>query len=115
MDKRTEERILDAKTRARPGSIDKIVIVDTFFTELKGDEGWKKFNYSGAFSLAKETVKDNCPRISCAEVSEQMFIDRYERPGHPVVITDSQLEWQATYKWTVDVIIIYENYYIYMF
>ena len=31
------------------------------------------------------------------------FIERYERRACPVVITDAQLHWQATHKWSVEV------------
>lgn len=36
-------------------------------------------------------------------MDEQSFIERYESPAIPVVITDSQLEWQASKKWTIEV------------
>jgi histone arginine demethylase JMJD6 len=88
MDKRAQDKIQDAKARGRP--------------ELNGDEGWRRFKYSETFSLAKELVMDSCPRISYVDVTEKMFVERYERAGQPVVITDSQLDWQATEKWTPD-------------
>ena len=37
------------------------------------------------------------------QVSEKQFINRYEEPGIPVVITCSQLDWQANKKWTMEV------------
>ena len=73
------------------------------FTELKGEEGWCQFNYAKTFSLATSTVKDNCPRISYLEVGEKTFVEHYESPGQPVVIVDSQLDWQASQKWTLEV------------
>ena len=48
-------------------------------------------------------MRDTCQRISVAEVSETVFIERYEKPGHPVVIVDAQQDWQATKKWTIEV------------
>ncbi|XP_003382573.1 PREDICTED: bifunctional arginine demethylase and lysyl-hydroxylase JMJD6-like [Amphimedon queenslandica] len=87
-DKRASERINDAKTRGRP--------------ELKGDSGWKQFNYSKTFSLAKETVKDSCPRINYTEVDQQTFAERYERSSQPVVIVDGQRNWAAGDKWTLE-------------
>lgn len=71
--------------------------------ELKGDEGWSQFKYSRSFSLSKDSVRDNCPRISNSEVDHKMFVDRYEQPGQPVVITDSQVDWLAVNKWTIEV------------
>ena len=78
-------------------------MISCIFTELKGDEGWCQFNYAKSFSLAASTVKDNCPRISYLEVDEKTFVEHYESPGQPVVIVDSQLEWQASQKWTLEV------------
>ena len=46
---------------------------------------------------------DNCERVNYLEVDQATFIERVERPGLPVVITDSQLDWQANRKWTVEV------------
>ena len=42
-------------------------------------------------------------RISCAEVDEAAFIERFERPNFPVVITDSQVTWDANRKWNIEV------------
>ena len=38
-----------------------------------------------------------------AQVDEKQFIAAYEAPGLPVVITHSQLDWQANKKWTTEV------------
>ena len=48
-------------------------------------------------------VKDNCERISYLDVDERTFIERYEQPNVPVVITDSQLDWLGNKKWTIEV------------
>ena len=37
------------------------------------------------------------------QVNEGQFIQQYEAPGLPVVITHSQLDWQASRKWTLEV------------
>ena len=73
------------------------------FSELKGEEGWRQFNYSKTFSLSKETVHDNCPRISYTEFDQRTFAERYERPSQPVVIVDGQRNWPAVDKWTLEV------------
>lgn len=39
----------------------------------------------------------------CSQVNERQFIRMYEAPGLPVVVTDSQLDWQANRKWTIEV------------
>ncbi len=48
-------------------------------------------------------MKDNVPRISCLEVSKEEFIERFERPNFPTVITDCQNGWDAHRKWTIEV------------
>ena len=47
-------------------------------------------------------MRDNCERVSYLDIDEQTFIERFERPNVPVVITDGQLDWQANKKWTTD-------------
>lgn len=42
-------------------------------------------------------------RISCAEVDEEAFIEQFERPNVPAVITDSQTTWEANRKWNFEV------------
>ena len=72
-------------------------------TELKGELGWTRFGLARTFPLSTNMVKDTCERINYLDVDEQSFIERYESPAIPVVITDSQLEWQASKKWTMEV------------
>lgn len=72
-------------------------------TELKGELGWTRFGLARTFSLSTNIVEDTCERINYLDVDEQSFIERYESPAIPVVITDSQLEWQASKKWTIEV------------
>lgn len=71
--------------------------------ELKGDLGWSRLNYAETFPLGLELVRDSCERVSALDLDEQSFVERYEKPNVPVVITDTQLEWQAMRKWTVEV------------
>ena len=78
-------------------------VCDIFDTELKGELGWTRFGLARTFSLSTNVVKDTCERINYLDVDEQSFIERYESPAIPVVITDSQLEWQASKKWTMEV------------
>lgn len=72
-------------------------------SELKGDEGWSDHKFWRTFPIGREVVKDSCERISYLDIDEQAFVERFERPNIPVVITDCQLEWQATRKWTIEV------------
>ncbi|CAI7990974.1 Bifunctional arginine demethylase and lysyl-hydroxylase JMJD6 [Geodia barretti] len=88
LDDRSREKVEEARAKARP--------------ELKGEAGWTRFGYAVSFPLAPELVQDNCPRINYLEVNEGQFIQQYEAPGLPVVITHSQLDWQASRKWTLE-------------
>lgn len=88
LEKRARERISEAKERARP--------------ELKGDYGWTRYNFDKVFPVSLDSVRDNCGRVSSLEVDNEGFIERYERRACPVVITDAQLHWQATHKWSVE-------------
>lgn len=67
--------------------------------ELKGEFGWRMYDFSEKFSC-QEPVECNVGRISYQEVDERAFIDRFERPNLPVVITHSQMTWDARKKWT---------------
>lgn len=116
-EKRTRDRINEAKLRARPGKeldlsylgsgTSTVCILSTFTsslpTELKNEDDWCRCSYWKSFPVSKESVRDNCERISYLEVDEATFIERFERPRIPVVITDSQLDWQANKKWTIEV------------
>ena len=42
-------------------------------------------------------------RIHVKEVSPEEFIRRYEAPYKPVVILGVQDDWNASYKWTLQV------------
>ena len=72
-------------------------------TELKDDSGWTLFNYYNTFDLNQSLVKDSCERINYHQVDEGMFVEKYERPGRPVVIVGGQLDWHANRKWTSEV------------
>jgi len=84
---RASKVIREAKGKARP--------------ELKGEEGWKRLGCARNFDMNYE-VKDNVMRVSCKDISHQEFIDKYERPSIPVVLTGCQEHWLATKKWTLE-------------
>lgn len=87
MDHRTKKRVREAKLKARP--------------ELGSEKnGWYKHNYYQTLSLAAKDVKDNVERVDVRTLSVQEFVERYERPYKPVVLTHDQDDWQATHKWT---------------
>ena len=62
--------------------------------------GWYKFDYARTFDTSLHIVKDNVERLDAARTSRDEFIEKYERPYKPVVLTNVQREWPAAYKWT---------------
>ena len=71
--------------------------------ELKTDEEWTKYNYIKHFDMSHEKLPDNIERIDMNHVSLDEFIEKYEKPYKPVIITNSQTDWLAKEKWTLDV------------
>lgn len=69
--------------------------------ELK-EEDWAKYNYYKHFDLT-ENVPDNIDRIDCETYSYQHFMENYEKVYKPVILTNSQSDWQASEKWTLNV------------
>eukprot|EP01120_Amphizonella_sp_Union-15-10_P006336 TRINITY_DN2017_c0_g1_i1.p1 TRINITY_DN2017_c0_g1~~TRINITY_DN2017_c0_g1_i1.p1 ORF type:complete len:460 (-),score=75.50 TRINITY_DN2017_c0_g1_i1:63-1442(-) len=53
-----------------------------------------------------EHFKNNCPeniaRRSAKELTPEKFIEEFEKPGIPVIITDAIDHWPAMKKWTPD-------------
>ena len=41
------------------------------------------------------------PRVSAATLTPQLFIDRYVRTNHPVIITDALAHWHSEEGWTI--------------
>lgn len=84
--RRAKKRIREAKKKARP--------------ELSTSSSWKEQDYHKNFNLF-EQVTDSVQRISASEVSIEEFIKKYEKPYKPVVLLDTQKDWMANYKWTI--------------
>lgn len=72
-------------------------------TELKNDEDWHKLNYYKNFDLSYENLPDNIERIDANKVSTEEFIQKYEITSTPVIIKNTQNDWEAKEKWTLDV------------
>ena len=73
-----------------------------YFAELKTDD-WTRYNYYDNFDLSFENLPDNIDRIDAATYSFEDFVQNYEKPYMPVIIKNSQTNWQAKEKWTLDV------------
>lgn len=72
--------------------------------ELSADRGgsWTKLNYVENFDLNPDKVSDTVERITVNDVSNEMFIEKYEKIYKPVVITGVIDTWEAKRKWTVE-------------
>ncbi|CAG4958384.1 unnamed protein product [Parnassius apollo] len=84
---KAKKRIKEVKRKARPELVDK--------------HQWIALKYAENF---EEFLKcnDNVDRIDINEVSQDLFIEKYERIYKPVVITNVQTNWRANHKWTLD-------------
>ena len=74
------------------------------FTELCTEKhGWYRCNYYDNLKLSKSDVKDSVERVDARTISLEEFVERYEKPFKPVVITHLQDDWLAQQKWTPEV------------
>eukprot|EP00117_Sycon_ciliatum_P011226 scpid66327/ scgid12799/ Bifunctional arginine demethylase and lysyl-hydroxylase JMJD6; Histone arginine demethylase JMJD6; JmjC domain-containing protein 6; Jumonji domain-containing protein 6; Lysyl-hydroxylase JMJD6; Peptide-lysine 5-dioxygenase JMJD6; Phosphatidylserine receptor len=87
MGKKLAHRIREAKEKARP--------------ELKGEEGWSRYNFSRTLHLWPHKYVDNVERIHERDFGPAQFIERFERPGHPVIISGIVDTWPAKERWTI--------------
>jgi hypothetical protein len=115
--RRYHKRIKSIKHKARSG----IVRQDSDFTfiflnpiliyfsqkELKSQDDWEKHNYFKNFNMSYDSLPDNIDRIDANKVSLEEFIEKYEKPYKPVIIKNTQVDWLAKDKWTLDVRLLY--------
>ena len=66
-------------------------------------DGWTKYNFHNTFDLSLDSFTDDVPRINYNETSHDEFIEKYERPLRPVVITNCLDSWPAVRRWTLEV------------
>ncbi len=85
MDEKTRRRIWSAKRAARP--------------ELRDYHDWEKYNYYHTFDLSTSHIKDTVERVDSTQVAIKDFIQRFEKPSVPCVLTNDQSDWPATEKW----------------
>ena len=63
----------------------------------------RAFSFISLKDLGWKHVNDKMERIHVKDVSCEEFIRRYEAPFKPVVIQGVQDDWNASYKWTLQV------------
>ncbi|KAF5283439.1 hypothetical protein FQA39_LY04815 [Lamprigera yunnana] len=85
--RRARKRIKDVKKKARP--------------ELCTKQSWTSQGYSRAFETFWEFT-DNCNRFDASKSTLHKFVTDYEEPYKPVVLLNTQLNWKANQKWTLE-------------
>ena len=75
--------------------------------ELKGDYGWTKHNFVSDFDMSLEDTiaRDNVQRVDVRQISQDEFVEKYDIPKVPAVLTHVQDHWLARKKWTKEVIL----------
>jgi histone arginine demethylase JMJD6 len=79
-------------------------VCDSHNLELK-NFGWDTLHLATRFPLDIEAVRsrDTLKREDGLTMTYQQFVDRYEQPNIPVVLTNLTNHWQAQTKWTTTV------------
>ena len=68
------------------------------FLELASTFMWTELEYAKNFEPYTKFV-DNCARIHAPDVNCEEFIEQFEKPYIPCVITNIQEGWKAQSKW----------------
>lgn len=74
------------RPRPLPGIASDLLHQPAFYAGLRIDPQW--------------LAVDNVDRVRAADLGRQAFVERYERPGRPLVLTDVVPAWPAAATWT---------------
>ena len=86
---RVEKKIRAAKRAAR--------------SELSVTKGeWRKHGYAESGVLDIAGIEDALPRIDCRQMTREEFVERFESPCKPCVITGASDDWPATEHWQIE-------------
>jgi len=88
MDVRARKRLREAKRKAR--------------SELDARRGWNSQGLAKAFEGVKWNFTDNVQRVDARSISKEEFVEKYEKPLIPVVLTHVTETWAAREKWTAE-------------
>ena len=110
---RYARRLRRAKRRARSGACARactrtlpVHVADLGLgvgpADLDGEAAWVRDGYAASYG-ALWAADDRVPRIDYDKVSEDEFIERFERPAVPVVVVGACATWPAVTRWTVEV------------
>jgi len=88
MDVRTRKRLREAKRKAR--------------SELDARHGWNSQGLAKAFEKTKWDFVDNVDRVDARTITKEEFVEKFEKPLIPVVLTNVTDTWAAGEKWTAE-------------
>jgi histone arginine demethylase JMJD6 len=71
--------------------------------DLNSGEDWQTYNFYTTFDLSLQSAPDNIDRIDANLLSNEEFMEKYEKPYKPCVILNTQTNWLANTKWTLEV------------
>lgn len=73
-------------------------------SELSVSRGeWTKHGWASRAApdlLSTQGLQDTLPRIAASDLTLEEFIERFERPKQPCIITGLCEGWRATQEWT---------------
>ncbi|KAG1688824.1 Bifunctional arginine demethylase and lysyl-hydroxylase JMJD6 [Nymphon striatum] len=61
-----------------------------------------KLGYEKNFDVSIDSIEDNGDRINEKDVSQLVFVEKYEKIYQPVIIEGCQENWKAKNKWTLE-------------
>lgn len=61
--------------------------------------------YSGLIAQLRATIQDTVPRVDGATLVSDDFIERFEAPNTPVVVTGLQGDWPAHERWALEALL----------